>query len=113
MVIGAVAKELFKYAARYYRFEGKAFDRLYTGFPASKTIGRGVRHGLTAGSIAGSFISNPVEDIINGFPQKRNGIPSDKFQKKRGGYQRGPRSTYQYGSRYNRKRCRPSRPRYS
>ncbi len=76
MVIGPIIKEIAKaairYGSKYYAAEGKAFNRLYTGFHQSKTIGRGVRHGLTAGSIVGSLISNEAPDTPgNGiFPQK-------------------------------------------
>ncbi len=61
MVIGPVVKELVKfgirYGRRYYNLESKAFNKLYTGFPRSRTIGRGVRHGLTVGSVTGSLIA--------------------------------------------------------
>jgi len=66
MVIAVVVKEIVRFAARYYRFEGKAFSKLYTGFPQSRRIGTGVRHGLTAGSIAGTFINNAEDSPGNG-----------------------------------------------
>ncbi len=71
MVLHAkIITEGFKIGTRlfrqYYRLEGKAFNRLYTGFPASKTIGRGVRHGLTAGSLAGSLINDAPDSPGNG-----------------------------------------------
>ncbi len=75
MVVATIFKEALKIGIkgfrRYYRFEGKAFDRLYTGFYQSKTIGRGVRHGLTVGSTIGSLIApdSPGREQDNGFPQ--------------------------------------------
>ncbi len=61
MVIGVFAREIFRQAfrqaSRYYNLESKAFNKLYTGFPRSRLIGRGVRHGLTAGSVAGTLIN--------------------------------------------------------
>ncbi len=66
MVLVPIARELIKLGVRstrkYYALEGKAFKKLYRGFPRSTTIGRGVRHGLTAGSITGTFITNNAED---------------------------------------------------
>ncbi len=107
MVLGVFAKEAFKYGAkaftRYYRLEGKAFNRLYTGFPQSKTIGRGVRHGLTAGSIAGSLITDAGDTPGN------NGI------QKKTKYVYPPRSSDKTRSRYTRSKYRrcPSGPRPS
>ncbi len=73
MVLITVIKELVKlgakYGSRYYRLEGKAFNKLYTGFPRSRVIGRGVRHGLTGGSIVGSLISDSADTPGNGIPK--------------------------------------------
>ncbi len=67
-----VVTQIIKQASRYYRVEGKAFNALYKGFPQSKTIGRGVRHGLTAGSIAGSLLNGGGDDITSGIPKKNS-----------------------------------------
>ncbi len=88
----------------YYRLEGKAFNRLYTGFPQSKTIGGGVRHGLTSGSVVGSLI-NDAEDSPG------NGI--QKIQPKK---QFTPRKSYQTRGRYpssRGSRCPSPRQTYS
>ncbi len=100
MVVGIIAKELFKtaikYGTRYYRAEGKAFGKLYTGFPQSKTIGRGVRHGLTVGSLAGTLIND------DGTPESTNGIskrfrtPSNKFYKTRRRFTNSSRRRNEY-----------------
>ncbi len=66
MVIAKIGIDLVKIglrsAGKYYNLESKAFSKLYTGFPRSKLVGRGVRHGLTAGSIAGTFINNNADE---------------------------------------------------
>ncbi len=90
MVIGVVAKEVFRQGTkalmRYYRIEGKAFQKLYTGFPKSGVIGRGVRHGLAGGSVVGSLINQAPETPGNGVQEtfKRNGTPPRKSYKTRG-----------------------------
>ncbi len=70
MVLVPIAREVFRQAVRsfgrYYNLESKAFNKLYTGFPRSKLIGRGVRHGLTAGSITGTFINKAEDTPGNG-----------------------------------------------
>ncbi len=70
MALVTLLREIFRlgarYGSRYYRLEGQAFNKLYRGFPQSKTIGRGVRHGLTAGSIAGSLINTADDSPGNG-----------------------------------------------
>ncbi len=104
---GQIIKQGIKILSRYYALEGKAFNRLYTGFPQSKTIGRGVRHGLTAGSITGSLI-NPADELSgNGISQKPTGY---KQTQKRGGPIRYPSRNYKYRTRQYNNRCRPSRP---
>ncbi len=74
MVLGQIVREGFrigvKAATRYYRVEGKAFNKLYTGFPRSSVIGRGVRHGLTAGSVAGTLITDDDNQLNGGSIQK-------------------------------------------
>ncbi len=79
---GQVIRTAIRYASKYYRIEGKAFSKLYTGFPQSKTIGRGVRHGLTAGSVAGSLINPEAEENMNGLQKKQQFTPS-KFRQTR------------------------------
>ncbi len=59
-------KQVVKLGRVYYRVEGKAFQKLYRGFPQSRTIGRGVRHGLTAGSALGSLINDAPDTPGNG-----------------------------------------------
>lgn len=89
---------------RYYRFEGKAFNQLYRGFPQSKTIGRGVRHGLTGGSIVGSLINQNGEvEQEYGIPQKGFKSPSYRFKK--------TYSRFKYGSRSRNKYCYATRNR--
>ncbi len=61
-LVGEGVKFGAKIFRRYYALEGKAFNKLYTGFPRSRTIGRGVRHGLTVGSVTGSLITNDADD---------------------------------------------------
>ena len=72
MVIAIIAREILRTAARfgsrYYRVEGQAFNKLYKDFP--KGVGRGARHGLTAGSIAGTFINNEADDSPGNVIQK-------------------------------------------
>ncbi len=74
MVLGRVAIELVRIGTRtlrqYYRVEGKAFNRLYTGFPKARQIGRGVRHGLTAGSTMGSLIAPDSPGNDNAVPKQ-------------------------------------------
>ncbi len=111
MVIAIVAREIVRQSlkglARYYRFEGKAFAKLYTGFPRARSIGRGVRHGLTSGSVIGTFI-NPAEDMTgNGVPTRQRPSPY-QFPQKRGGRKFGSRSRNKYGFRQYYRRCRPS-----
>ncbi len=95
-VITTIGKNIVRYASRYYKIEGQAFNKLYTGFPRSKTIGRGVRHGLTAGSVLGSLISD--DNGLNG---------GNGFQKK---IQPVSPSYTSYKTRNRRpKRCYPKR----
>ncbi len=100
-LVSTIIKEVVKYASRYYRLEGKAFNKLYTGFPQSKTIGRGVRHGLTGGSIVGSLI-NTAEDTPG------NGFQTPFFKQPKTGSQNKARNrpTKRYYSR-NTIRCKP------
>ncbi len=78
MVLVPIIRQIIRTAVgigtRYYRVEGQAFNKLYRGFPQSRTIGRGVRHGLTGGSIIGSLI-NPADDSPG------NGISQIPFSK--------------------------------
>ncbi len=87
-IVSETFKQLVKFGSRYYRLEGKAFQKLYQGFPQSRTIGRGVRHGLTAGSIVGSLINDAEDSPGNGFQKpfsKRQPItPSKPYQTRRG-----------------------------
>ncbi len=60
---------------RYYALEGRAFNKLYTGFPQSRTVGRGVRHGLAGGQVIGAFLTDAPDTPGNGFQafQPKNG----------------------------------------
>ncbi len=108
-VIGGIGRTLVKGLTRYYKLEGKAFNKLYTGFPRSRTIGRGVRHGLTAGSTIGSLIapdSPGNDDAI----QKRSQYqtrPPDKTRYRQTGRYRSKRTKY-YKPKSG---CRCPRPR--
>ncbi len=108
MVISIVARELFRLGtkafSRYYRAEGKAFDKLYSDFPRASVIGRGVRHGLTAGGVAGSLINQAPDSPGNGVqkPFQRPQITPRKPYKTRGRF-----------SVRSRPECRPRRRGYS
>ncbi len=84
MVVGVVAKELFKVAVqvggRYFKYETKAFNKLYQGFRPG--VARGVRHGLAGGSAIGSVLNQGPDTPGNEFQ-----IPFTK--------QRPPAKTYQ------------------
>ncbi len=109
MVLTVVAREVIRTGTKllrsYYNVESKAFSKLYTGFPQSRSIGRGVRHGLTAGSVVGSLINNADDTPGNG-----SSIP---FKKSRN----PPRSSYKARGRqsagYNRRRYRHKCPAYT
>jgi len=110
MVLVPLAREALKVGikafTRYYRLEGKAFDKLYSGFPRARTIGRGVRHGLTTGSVAGSLIAPDTPGNENGISQQRNGFKTNPPYKTRNRFPVRDRS------RYSRKYCpRPSKRR--
>ncbi len=111
-IITQVGRQIIKGITRYYKLEGKAFNKLYTGFPRSKTIGRGVRHGLTAGSIAGSLISNDEEQMNGGFQKSRNGLTSSPSYQARSRFSGRNRSGYRNRySNYSKCRC-PSPGKY-
>ncbi len=101
MVVGIFAKELFKVGVkaftRYYRAEGKAFNRLYSGFPQSRRISAGVRHGLTAGSLIGNIINDDgTPESTNGISKRRFRTPSNRFSKTRRRFQQRTRRKYKY-----------------
>ncbi len=99
MVLVPVLREALRQGLRtltkYYALEGKAFDKLYTGFPRSRVVGRGVRHGLLAGQVAGSFINTADDTPGNGIQ-----TPYRKQSKARPAYK-----TRRRKSVYNRSRC--------
>ncbi len=99
-IISQVGRQIVKGLTRYYRLEGKAFNKLYTGFPRSKTIGRGVRHGLTVGSVAGSFINQDDNNLNGGF---------QKIQQRERAQTRSPYQTRQRFSRRSSFECGPER----
>ncbi len=99
-ILGQILRTVARYGSRYYRLEGKAFNRLYTGFPRSKVIGRGVRHGLTVGSIAGSLIND------DGTPESNNGIPQRPRSKTNRQYK--TRRRFQQRTRRFNKFCPPT-----
>ncbi len=114
MVIGLIAKEIiktaFRGAGKYYNIESQAFNKLYTGFPRSRLIGRGIRHGLTGGSIAGTFISKDADDSPGNGIQKRiqrQKSPSSKSYQTRSGRSSG------YRARCRREPYSSSKYRYS
>ena len=89
MVLVPIAKELLKvgikYASRYYRIEGKAFEKLYTGFRPG--VARGIRHGLVAGSVVGETLKNNFsDDTTSGFQKKRSRYSPRKPYKTRDRY---------------------------
>ncbi len=83
------------------KYESKVYTNLYGRAP-----GRGVRHGLAAGGIVGSFINNDNQLDDNGQIQKVNGPKASKPDKTRGGFRpvNGGKYSAKY-RRYNRKRC--------
>ncbi len=97
---GLLAREIFRQSTkifrRYYQLEGKAFNKLYTGFPKSRSIGRGVRHGLTVGSVTGSLITNDADDSPGNGIQKTipKQYPASTPIKTRRGYTRRNGSCY-------------------
>ncbi len=95
-LVGEVFKVGVKAFRSYYRLEGKAFDKLYTGFPRSRTIGRGVRHGLTAGSIVGGTLKNDYADDSADAPfsKSRNGYPASTPYKARNRFSGRSRRRY-------------------
>ncbi len=109
MVLVPIAREILRQGirsfGRYYNLESKAFNKLYTGFPRSRLVGRGVRHGLTAGSVAGTFINNAEDTPGNGVQKpftKRQPITARKPYQTRGRFpnrycpgRRNKRSYYQ------------------
>ena len=104
MVIAQIAKEILKLGvragSRYYKAEGRAFKSLYKGSSLPRGVGRGARHGLTAGSIAGTFINSPADDTPGNGIQKR-------IQRKY-----PPRKPYQT-RRGQTSRSRPCKPEYN
>ncbi len=109
--LGPLLREVFKQGTkqlvRYYALEGKAFNRLYTGFPRSRTIGRGVRHGLAVGSVAGSFINQAPDTPGNGiqapFRKRTKTGTSYKTRNRFSGRRRGRNSDRCYPNRYKRR----------
>ncbi len=102
-VLSQIVRTGIKALTRYYRLEGKAFNKLYTGFPQSKTIGRGVRHGLTVGSVAGSFINSADDSPGNGIQTPFKSKPPSR-QPYKARYRFSVRNRRRYSSE-----CRPRR----
>jgi len=111
VLVGPLLREVVKQGTRlarqYYSVEGKAFSKLYQGFPQSRTVGRGIRHGLVAGQLAGSFINQGEDSPGNGIqaPFSRKQSPPRKSYQARGGRARG--SGYRHKQRcypYSRRR---------
>ncbi len=111
MVLGIIAKEAFRQGTRllrqYYQVEGKAFNKLYTGFPRARTIGRGVRHGLTAGSITGNLIApdSPGNDK-NGFQEKQSKSKPASYKQNKTRYRQTVRNCPGYNRSYKYRRSR-------
>ncbi len=95
MVIGALSKGISiaapiigRYALRYGRAESRVFNRLY-----GTARGRGVRHGLAAGGVAGTFIKSDNGIVGDAeIPFKRNGPKASKPYKTRSRFKRNSRS---------------------
>ncbi len=102
MVVFTVVKEIIKagirYGSKYYAYESKAFNTLYRGFPQSKTIGRGVRHGLTGGSVIGSLIADDSPGNGNNGFQK---TIQRKFSKTSKPYKTRSRRSVCYPAKYS------------
>ncbi len=121
MVLGQILKVgsvVFKYRRQIYsvltaqdRYIDKAMKAGRYGLQAR----RGVRHGALGGSLIGTLITDPTQEIIDGVPQ-RNGTSPNQQYKKRGGQQRYSTgyNKYKYSStgvRY--KKCYPRRSKRS
>ncbi len=89
-------REAVRYGSRFFKLEKKAFDKLYVGFP--RGTGRGVRHGLTAGSAIGNILNEGNEDNKNAFPSKKPRYGSKTYK------------SYKTRSRRARRYC-PEQPR--
>ncbi len=115
MVLVPIAREVIRQAfrgfGRYYNLESKAFNKLYTGFPRARLTGRGVRHGLTAGSIAGTFINNAPDTPGNGiqkpFKKQRNTTGPAYQTRNRFTTRSRPRSTVCYPPNHDSRRTNP------
>ncbi len=90
------------------RYISKSFK--YGGY--GKATSYGVRSGALGGSIIGSFLSNPVDDLTNGSPIQQESPSGNQYEKRtRDKY--NTRSRYKqyipYSGNYRRQRyaCRP------
>ncbi len=91
MVLVPIARELIRQGirgfGRYYNLESKAFNKLYTGFPRSRLMGRAVRHGLTTGSVAGTLINvapdSPGNELQKPFQKRQRFTPGKSYQTRR------------------------------
>ncbi len=104
-IFGVAARQI----VRYNRYESKLFERAYRGVP--RDIARGARHGYVGGSVVGSLISNPADDLSNGVPTGSK-PQTYKQRKTYSGKQRYSSGKYKYNSRQYYSRCRHIRPRF-
>ena len=84
-----VAQGVFAGSKVFSRYESKVYTKLY-----GTARGRGVRHGLTAGGIAGSLINDFSGEQDSALPKKsfkRNVFTSSKSYKARGRFKRNCR----------------------
>ncbi len=100
MVLGVIIKGvsiaapvLARYAIRYGRAEGRVFARLY-----GTSRGRGVRHGLAAGGVAGSLLNQGGPNQDDATVPFKDVPSSNKSNQARGGSFRNS-----YRSRSNKK----------
>ncbi len=104
----ALAPHLKRGLKIYSKYESKVFTRLY-----GQSRGRGVRHGLAAGSAVGSLISGDNLSGDNGSVPYFNGNKTRPSSKARGGFSQY--STKGYKSAYSTRKGRgcPSPRKYS
>ncbi len=110
MVIGVIAREVFKQAFRgLYKtvnFQDRLIDKAWSAARFNRSVRRGVRHGAGIGAATGYFISREFEDDIEDVfqtPRKPSNPQTYKQQKTR--YRRprrfsrcepNPRNNYRY-----------------
>ncbi len=111
MVVGYIAREIFRIAYRgLYRTinaQDTLINKAWSRSKFSRPIRQGVRHGAGLGAAIGYGISEFGDDIEDyGFQAPRNGkIPSSgKYSKTRNRYSTRPDRRYCYDKRYSSRR---------